>query len=219
MAASTTARASTRAKARPRVKPAPIALLRVDLVAWRAWLRLNHTRELIVWLAFTKAGSKPEVSQGASLPMCYDDALDEALCWGWVDSMVRRVDDVTYARKFTRRVNASKWSGANLERLRRLVGTPRMRPRGLAMIAADTLALVKSDAPIVAKPRSTSIPEELTAALLGSPKGRKAFEALPPSHRREYCQWVSEAKRPQTRARRAAQAIARLIDGAGLAAQ
>ncbi len=201
--ASKAAPPGARAKTRARAKPTPITLLRVDLAAWRTWLRGHHAREAVVWVAFAKT-AKPGT-------LGYDDALDEALCWGWIDSMVRRIDDVTYARKFTRRVNASKWSAPNLERLRRLVGTPRMRAPGLAMIAADTLALVKSDAPIVAKPRSTAIPEELTSALTQTPRARKAFDALAPSHRREYCQWVGEAKRPQTRNRRAAEAIAKLL--------
>jgi uncharacterized protein YdeI (YjbR/CyaY-like superfamily) len=205
----TTVARPRRAKSSARAKATQLPLLRADLVAWRAWLRTNHAREVNVWLAFCKGGAKAQV-------LCYDDALDEALCWGWIDTMVRRVDEVTYARKFTRRVNASKWSAPNLERLRRLVGTPRMRQPGLAMISAETLALVRSDSPIVAKPRSTAIPAELTAALAGSPKARKAFDALPPSHRREYCQWVGEAKRPPTRVRRAAEAIDRLLRGIGI---
>ncbi len=205
----TAARPARRAKSSSRAKTTQVPLLRADLTAWRAWLRTNHAREVNVWLAFSKAGAKAQ-------ELCYDDALDEALCWGWIDTMVRRVDEVTYARKFSRRVNASKWSAPNLERLRRLVGTPRMRAPGLAMISAETLALVRSDSPIVAKPRSTAIPAELTAALAGSPKARKAFDALPPSHRREYCQWVGEAKRAPTRVRRAAEAIARLLRGTGL---
>ncbi len=200
-----------RPKGRVRPKPAPVTVLEVDVAAWRTWLRTHHARESVVWVAFTKGAATQVLS--------YDDALDEALCWGWIDSMVRRIDDVTYARKFTRRVNASKWSAPNLERLRRLVGTPRMRPPGLAMIAADTLALVKSDTPIVAKPRSTAIPDELTQALAGAPKARKAFDGLAPSHRREYCQWVGEAKRPATRARRAAEAIEKLVRGAAVAAK
>lgn len=212
MSTTTSVARPRRAKSSARAKATQLPLLRADLVAWRAWLRTNHAREVNVWLAFTKGGAKTQV-------LCYDDALDEALCWGWIDTMVRRVDETTYARKFTRRVNASKWSAPNLERLRRLVGTPRMRPPGLAMISAETLALVQSDSPIVAKPRSTAIPEELTAALASSPKARKAFDALPPSHRREYCQWVGEAKRPPTRVRRAAEAIARLLRGAGLSSK
>lgn len=211
-AANKTVRRAAPPKPSARAKTVSIPMLRVDLAAWRAWLRTNHGREITVWLAFTKGGPKAQT-------LTYDDALDEALCWGWIDTMVRRVDEVTYARKFTRRVNASKWSAPNIERLRRLVGTPRMRPPGLAMIAADTLALVKSDSPIVARPRSTAIPAELTAALAGSPRARKAFDALPPSHRREYCQWVGEAKRPQTRERRAGEAIARLVNGAGVSSK
>lgn len=210
-AATKRARPTTRVKSRVRPTPAPLKVLEVDAAGWRSWLRTHHTRESVVWVAFTK-GDAPQV-------LSYDDALDEALCWGWIDTMVRRIDDVSYARKFTRRVNAAKWSAPNIERLRRLVGTPRMRPAGLAMIAADTLALVKSDSPIVAKPRSTAIPDELTKALAGAPKARKAFDALAPSHRREYCQWVGEAKRPATRARRAAEAIDRLGRGVGVSSK
>lgn len=207
-AAKTTTRRKTGGTRRRRAaKAVAIELLRVDLTAWRAWLRANHGKATVVWLAFHR-GKAPAGTLG------YDDALDEALCWGWIDTMVRKVDDATYARKFTRRVNAAKWSALNLERLRKLVGTPRMRPAGLAMISRDVLELVQSDTPIVAKPRSTSIPEELTAALADSRQARRAFDGLAPSHRREYCRWVGEAKRPQTRQKRATEAIALLEDGA-----
>lgn len=203
----TTRRKSGGTRRRAATKAVAIELLRVDLTAWRAWLRSNHAKATVVWLAFGR-GKAPA---GA---LCYDDALDVALCWGWIDTMVRRVDDETYARKFTRRINAAKWSALNLERLRKLVGTPRMRAPGLAMISRDVLELVKSDTPIVSKPRTTSIPDELTAALAASREARRAFEGMAPTHRREYCRWVGEAKRPQTRQRRAQEAIALLLDGA-----
>lgn len=203
----TTRRPTSGARRRASGRTVTIELLRVDLVAWRAWLRTNHAKASSAWVAFTKG----RASAGA---LSYDDALDEALCWGWIDSMVRRVDDVTYARKFTRRINAAKWSAPNLERLRKLVGTARMRAPGLAMISPDVLELVRSDTPIVAKPRTTAIPEELTTALAASTRARRAFDGLAPSHRREYCRWVGEAKRPQTRQRRAAEAIELLENGA-----
>ena len=94
---------------------------------WRAWLEKNHSTKSEIWLLFYKQHTgKPCVS--------YDDALDEALCFGWVDSIVKRVDDERYLRKFTPRKNGSIWSEANKKRAERLIREGRMTQAGLARV-------------------------------------------------------------------------------------
>jgi uncharacterized protein YdeI (YjbR/CyaY-like superfamily) len=85
-----------------------------DRRAWRVWLKENHSSEKEVWLLFyKKRAGKASVS--------YEEAVEEALCFGWIDSAIRRVDDDSYAQKFTPRMPASKWSSSNLTRMRKLI--------------------------------------------------------------------------------------------------
>ena len=94
--------------------------------AWRAWLERNHRRKTEVWLVFFKAHTgKPRVE--------YDDAVEEALCFGWVDSLVKRLDEERYAQKFTPRKAGSRWSPSNRTRVAKLVREGRMTPAGLAV--------------------------------------------------------------------------------------
>lgn len=92
--------------------------------AWRAWLQVNHHRENGVWLVFYK---KHTGKQGVS----YENAVDEALCFGWIDSLVKRIDEEKYAQKFTPRKPGSKWSKLNMERMRKLHSQGRMTRFGL----------------------------------------------------------------------------------------
>ncbi len=98
-----------------------------DAAAWRAWLEYHAATEREVWLEFPK--------KHTGLPcVTYEDALDEALCRGWIDSVIRKVDDDVYLRKFTPRTNATNWSAKNLAAVRRLLAEGRMRPEGLAVL-------------------------------------------------------------------------------------
>ena len=96
---------------------------------WREWLAKNHAVTAEVWLVFYKKHTgRPCLS--------YDEAVEEALCFGWIDSLVKRLGEDRYARKFTPRVDSSKWSAANLERMKRLVESGRMTEIGLAKFDA-----------------------------------------------------------------------------------
>lgn len=190
-------------------EPQPRLLAR-DLAAWRQWLRVNHARQKIVWLVFFKG----KASAGG---VSYDDALDEALCWGWIDSLVKRLDEASYARKFTRRVDADKWSAVNIERLRRLLPEDRLQLAGRAVISTQVLEQASAKAPLAKAappPRVTpEVPEELTAALAQASAAATFFAALAPSHRRAYVLWVGSAKQEATRQRRAQQAVRLLAQG------
>ena len=108
-----------------------------DRAEWRAWLETNHTLETEIWLLFYKRHTgKPRVA--------YPDAVEEALCFGWIDSTIRRVDDATYAQRFTPRRPGSSWSELSKRRVARLVQEGRMTKAGLAKV---DFALPDPDSP------------------------------------------------------------------------
>lgn len=196
-------------------EPSPLLFAR-NLSAWRRWLRVHHDEDHVVWLVFLKGDEKDD---GVS----YGDALDEALCWGWIDSMVRRIDDRRYARKFTPRVDPEKWSDPNILRLRRLLAGDRMQPSGMALISKSVLQKVKASSaarkntdghPVRKKTNARiALPEELERALAENANARRFFETLAPSYRKNYVGWVAAAKQGATRARRASEAVHRLANG------
>jgi uncharacterized protein YdeI (YjbR/CyaY-like superfamily) len=170
-----------------------------DLDAWRSWLVAHHQSESRLWLIFYKAHTgRPCIT--------YNEALDEALCYGWIDSLLQRIDDDTYARLFTRRTNANKWSAVNRVKVKKLLAEGRMQPAGLALLPPDL------DAEIVerAHPEREELPEFIRAGLEVNPKAKAYFEKLPPSHQRQYLGWILDAKREETQQKRLAEAIERL---------
>jgi uncharacterized protein YdeI (YjbR/CyaY-like superfamily) len=178
----------------------PKTLYARDRAAWRAWLEENHAREREVWLVYYKKHTgRPRVP--------YDDAVEEALCFGWIDSVVRRVDDDSYLQKFTPRRDKSNWCESNVRRARKLIGEGRMTKAGLDAIAEGAL-----DTEFAPKPKSkdVEVPRFVSDALKGTPRAWENFNALAPSYRREYVNWIMQAKREETRERRLAEA-ARLL--------
>jgi uncharacterized protein YdeI (YjbR/CyaY-like superfamily) len=147
----------------------------------------------------------------------YDDAVEEALCFGWIDSLIRRLDDRRYARKFTPRRPGSVWSPTNKERAERMIAAGRMTGAGLALIehAKDTGAWEReAERP---NPSDKPLPAELRRALEQHPRAAERFRALAPSERRRYIGWIGAAKRSETRERRTREAIAKLQRGEPLA--
>jgi uncharacterized protein YdeI (YjbR/CyaY-like superfamily) len=169
------------------------------VAAWRAWLARHHRLESEVWLVFCKRHTgQPSIS--------YDDAVDEALCFGWIDSLIKRLDDDRYARKFTPRKPGSRWSTANRKRYARLKASGRLKPAGmkLAPTARD------GDAP---RPSLTSIPRYIEQGLKRHRAAWKFFQSLAPSYRRQYIAWIDFAKREETKAKRLREAITMLAAG------
>jgi uncharacterized protein YdeI (YjbR/CyaY-like superfamily) len=165
---------------------------------WRAWLKKHHNDCEGVWLIYYKKGSGKE-----RIP--YDDAVEEALCFGWIDSLMQRIDDEKYIQKFTPRRNNAKWSAVNVRRMRKLIDGKRMTPAGLAVF--DMSLLENEPAP---RPKELPVPDFLAAALAEHPKALENFNHLAPSYRRNYIGWISDAKREETRQKRIAEAIERL---------
>ena len=169
------------------------------LEQWRAWLTKHHDRESEVWLIFHKRHTGKE-------SIAYTDALDEALCFGWVDSLVKRLDDDRYARKFTPRRADSIWSDVNRKRYAKLEAGGRLMPPG------------KSRAPTarrypVRKKRAWKLPKYIQDALDKEPAALRTFKSLPPSQRRNYIGWIDSAKKEETKARRLDEAIRLLAAG------
>ncbi|MCH7806957.1 MAG: YdeI/OmpD-associated family protein [Proteobacteria bacterium] len=168
-----------------------------DAAEWRGWLKENHASASKVWLIFFKKHTgKPSPS--------YNEAVEEALCWGWVDSIKRRVDDEKYAFKFTPRKEGSGWSPSNIARVEKLLKEGKMTPAGMKLVEAARA----SDAwarPIV--PPTFEMPDEFKKALQDNKAAGEFFETLPPSQKKQYIGWIASAKRVETRARRLSKAL------------
>ncbi len=166
---------------------------------WREWLALYHQTATEVWLIYYKRHTKqPTIS--------YDHAVEEALCFGWIDSTVKRIDDERYAQKFTPRKDRNNWSEPNRRRARRLVKEGLMTPAGLEKIPASVLSGKDVPAKKRKKPELV-VPDFVEAGFRKHPPAWENFQALAPSYRREFVGWITQAKREETRQRRMAHAI------------
>lgn len=173
-----------------------------DRQAWRRWLRDNHDRCAEVWLVFYKKHTgKPGIA--------YRDALEEAICHGWIDGLKRRIDDERYAYRFTPRRKNSKWSPLNLRLAERLIAEGRMTPAGQAAYERrkhydeEFLNARRSD--------RMSLPAEIESALRSSEAAWKNYRALALGYRKQYVAWLTQAVKPETRNRRLKEAL-RLLE-------
>jgi len=171
---------------------------------WRDWLAGNHADCPGVWLIYYKKHT-------GTARIAYDDAVEEALCFGWIDSTVRRMDNQRFAQKFVPRRTRSNWSGHNRARAEKLIASGAMTPAGMAKIEAarsngewDKALEDRVDRPM---------PLELEQALNDDSKAGAAFRRLTPTQRKYFINWIAEAKKPETRERRAAKAVEMLREG------
>jgi uncharacterized protein YdeI (YjbR/CyaY-like superfamily) len=170
---------------------------------WRTWLAQHHAHESEIWLILYKK----ETGQ-PSIP--YDDAVEEALCFGWIDSIIQKIDDEKYAQKYTPRKNNAKWSDSNKKRLKKLLNSGKMTPAGMAKIDAGVLQELENYDPDK-KPKELPVPPFFEAALQEHPAAWENFKNLAPTYRRQFIGWVSEAKREETRAKRIQKSIDLLL--------
>ncbi|HSA22088.1 MAG TPA: YdeI/OmpD-associated family protein [Myxococcota bacterium] len=171
---------------------------------FRKWLGENCLTSKGVWLLFGKAGGPVTLTP--------KEALEEALCFGWIDGLKRALDGLRYQQRFTPRRPDSVWSASNKERVARLLAARRMTRAGLALVEAAKERGLWDEVPEGARPIQ-GLPAELAAALAGDDRARAGFEALAPSYRRLYARWVAAARRPDTRARRVRTVLARARAG------
>jgi uncharacterized protein YdeI (YjbR/CyaY-like superfamily) len=161
---------------------------------WRRWLAANHAGSPGAWLvSWRKRTGKPSIG--------YAESVEEALCFGWIDSVQRTLDEERTAQLFTRRRAGSRWSSSNKERVERLLAAGLMQPAGLAAVESARASGAWTALDDV---EALVVPDDLAAAL-DSPSARAQWERYPPSVKRGILQWLLDAKRPETRAKRIAE--------------
>ena len=174
--------------------------------AWRAWLEANHDTSPGVWLLIAKKGSGVDT-------VSYSDAVDEALCFGWIDGQKARHDDRYFRQRFTRRRKRNPWSKINTERATRLIDASRMRPPGRREVDAAK-ADGRWDAAYAGQATAT-VPDDLQAALDASPIAAAAFADLDGASPYGILYRIGAVKKPETRVRKIAEYVADLEQGRG----
>ena len=173
-----------------------------DRDEWRAWLAENHQTVKELWLIIHKKHT-------GRAGLTYVEALEEALCFGWIDGILKRIDDEKHTIRFSPRRKNSIWSEHNKKRVRRLIKEGRMTDAGLAKIR-EAKANGQWDK-AVEREDITVIPAELAKALAGNEQARLNFENLAPSYRRQFIYWVAVARRDETRRKRIEETIDLLV--------
>jgi len=179
-----------------------------DREEWREWLELNGETVKEIWHIFYKKHTgRPSLS--------YDDAVEEALCFGWIDSLVKRVDDEIYIQKFTPRKPRSTWSVANVKRVKKMITECKMTEKGLELYNfAKEKGLLPDEK--LEPGKVLLIPDYIHEALDENPVARDHFQRLAPSYKRHYIGWITAAKKEETRIRRLKKAIRLLEQGRAL---
>lgn len=167
---------------------------------WREWLEQNHDSASEVWLIYYKVHTKKKSVR-------YEEAVEEALCFGWIDSKVKTIDDEQYMQRYTPRQDGSNWSESNKSRVRKLIETSQMTPAGMAKIESakrdgswDRLDDID---------REITVPEDLEAALALNPVANENFDNFPSSSKKQYLWWLKSAKKDATREKRLREIVKR----------
>jgi uncharacterized protein YdeI (YjbR/CyaY-like superfamily) len=176
-----------------------------DRAAWRAWLAANHDKETEVWLVYyKKASGKTSIG--------YDESVEEALCFGWVDSIIKKIDEEKYARKFTPRKPSSQWSQSNINRVGKMIQAGLMTEHGMALVEAAKQS-GNWDNPVRPPKLSFDLPPEFKKALDENKKAKEYFEGLAKTYKKQYIGWISTAKRAETKEKRIRESIKLLEKG------
>jgi uncharacterized protein YdeI (YjbR/CyaY-like superfamily) len=181
-----------------------IELRDLSVPEWRKWLERNHASEGGAWLhLYKKHAGKGRMS--------YDEAVEQALCFGWIDGTLKRIDDETHKIRFTPRRRNSAWADSNVRRVKRLIAEGQMTPHGLAAIGDKVL-----NRPLPGdgrSPRRFQLRGEMRARLMAHPAAWAAYLALSPSRREQYARWLAAARREPTKAKRLARVAEMLEKG------
>ena len=157
---------------------------------WRAWLQKNAKTSPGIWLIYyKKASGKPRIA--------YDDAVEEALCFGWIDGKIKKLDDERYAQSFTPRKATSRWSALNIKRATRMVEAGKMTAAGQAAFNPARKA----------EPLPTQFPAELERQFRKQKQAWENFQCFPPYYRRMTIGWVASAKKAETQQKRLRQLV------------
>jgi uncharacterized protein YdeI (YjbR/CyaY-like superfamily) len=170
-----------------------------SLAEWREWLVQNHDRGAGVWLVMRRASAGgPRIS--------YEESVEQALCFGWVDSKGRSLDAERTMLWFAPRKRGSGWARTNKERIERLTAAGLMAPAGQAVIDA---AKADGSWSLLDDVENLAVPDDLAAAFAAHPPAQQHWDAFPRSVRRAILEWIVQAKRAETRANRVAEAAAK----------
>ncbi|MBW2454509.1 MAG: YdeI/OmpD-associated family protein [Deltaproteobacteria bacterium] len=168
--------------------------------AWRSWLRKNHRRKTEIWLLlYKKHVDKPGVS--------YAEAVEEALCFGWIDGILKRIDDESHVIRFSPRKPKSRWADSNRRRVAAMIEAGQMTPAGMALVEAAQKSGAWDETETLDRP--PSMPQDLAAALARNQRAAHNFDGFAPGYQRDYLRWVLAAKRPETRQRRIREVVKR----------
>lgn len=164
--------------------------------AWRAWLEANHATSPGIWLIYYKNTGKPTVT--------YDEAVEEALCFGWIDSVPNKLDEERHMQVFTPRKPKSPWSKLNKQRIKTLFEKDVMMPAGLEKIEA-----AKKDGSwtLLDAIEELIVADDLAKALAANPTANDYFQAFNASSKKGILWWIESAKRPETRQQRIEQTV------------
>ena len=171
---------------------------------WRRWLHVNHDAENEAWVVIQKVGSPNE-------GLGYEEAVDEAMCFGWIDGKMRRLNDHEFAQRFSPRRTRSIWSLINRDRAERLIEEGRMTEAGLR--AVDEAKSNGRWEKAYTSREAPETPGDLLEALRESPEAYSNFMGFPNSARFMYIHWINDAKRSETRARRIRRVVERAEKG------
>lgn len=175
--------------------------------AWRDWLAKNHTVKERVWVLLKKKNSKSE-------GIMYEDAVQEALCVGWIDSVTRKSDDEFYSQLYSRRKPAGVWSASNKKRVEKLISKKQMKAAGLKSIE---MAKENGSWNRIDQSEAMEMPEDLVAAFKKNKKAAANFESFTRFAKRWTYQWILMAKRDETRKKRVALAVSEAVENRRLA--
>lgn len=182
---------------RPGGTPERPALFFADAAEFRAWLEENHASATELWMGLNK---KHVADRG----LTWDDAVPEALCFGWIDSVAQRIDEDTTRQRWTPRKKGSIWSHVNVAHVERLLAEGRMRPAGITAYEARTPE--RTGTYSFEAERHSFTPEH-EALLAANPDAQRWWDAATESYRRAAMHWVAEAKQQATRDRRMGQLV------------
>jgi uncharacterized protein YdeI (YjbR/CyaY-like superfamily) len=166
---------------------------------WRTWLEANHDAQPAIWIAFYKKGSGKE-------SVSYEEAVEEALCFGWIDGIRKSGDEETYFQRFSPRSSRSQWSEVNKRRAAKMYRQGLMMPAGLEKVDFP----IEQVDPDSALPPPAELPEPFARVLRENPPAWENLKSMSASNRQAYYNFLTGAKKPETQAKRLEQAVARL---------
>lgn len=169
---------------------------------WREWLQCNFNSNEEFWVKFFKKNIKENC-------MSYNEAVEEAICFGWIDSRIQNIDEQSYKYRFTKRRKPANWSNTNKKRAKQMISQGKMTDADRVFL--EGVDLDKEDAKSLFE-----IPDLLKEEFIKNAVALRHFEALTPSHQQQYLGWIYSAKKLETRKRRISEAIALLENNKSL---